>query len=89
MLIKVEKAQWKGGKIVKLESILTRVTASDCADNYIFLRPVLLHSPDRVAWSLYRLTVFVLKDPGTSGEKSKMIWDLKNKLFSCTITLKP
>ena len=60
-LIKVEKAEWKGGKIVKLESLLTRVTASDCADNYIFLRPVLLHSPDRVTWFLHRLTVFTLQ----------------------------
>ena len=76
-LIKVENAQWKGGKIVKLESLPTRVTASDCADNYIFLRPVLLHSPDRVAWSLYKLTVFTFE--GIMALLGKKVIDLESE----------
>lgn len=45
--LQVETDQWPGGKIVMLESALTRPTASDCAANYIYIRPVLVHSPDR------------------------------------------
>ena len=56
--LQVEDGGWKGGKIVILDSLLTKPTAADCAANFVYLSPILKHSPDKVPWRSQSFMLF-------------------------------
>lgn len=46
----LENGEWKGGRIVYLDSALQRASAADVAANYHYLKPIIAFSPDRVTF---------------------------------------
>ena len=56
----IQTREWKGGRIVRLDSVLHRPCAADVAANYHYLKPILASSPDRVP-SGYFLTDVMLR----------------------------
>lgn len=44
----IDDGSWKGGPIARLDNLLARPSAGDVILNFHLLKPVLLHSPDRV-----------------------------------------
>eukprot|EP00438_Fugacium_kawagutii_P027510 Skav202184 [mRNA] locus=scaffold1204:165180:165705:- [translate_table: standard] len=82
----LENNEWKGGRIVYLDSALHRASAADVAANYHYLKPIIAFSPDRVP-SGYFLTDVLLRvdekfkgamlvDPETDPAKRKRKLDL-------------
>lgn len=54
----LENGEWKGGKIVYLDSALQRASAADVAANYHYLKPIIAFSPDRVTFlRFYKLSM--------------------------------
>lgn len=53
---------WKGGKLVQLDSTITKATAEDIILNHCWIKPFILQFQDRVPSSFYLTDVFLYLD---------------------------
>ena len=73
----LQKKEWKGGRIVRLDSVLCRPCAADVAANYHYLKPILAFSPDRVPSGYFLTDVMMRLDQMFAGN---LLLDPQNQL---------
>ena len=73
----LQNGEWKGGRIVRLESVLHRPCAADVAANFHYLKPILAFSPDRVPSGYFLTDVMLRLDDMFAGN---MLLDPQNQL---------
>ena len=57
-----ESEGWKGGRLIQLENEISRPTADECVNNYIWLKPFVEHFPENVCSGYYAADVFLELD---------------------------